>query len=141
MVQLWVNLPSKDKKTKPKYQEITNKMMGRFLLPDGKSYVEVIAGEYNGVKGPVSTFTPMNVFNARLKKDVLVDFSFPSDYNTGFLVVEGSVEINETTVSADKFVLFKGEGENIRVKTNEETLILVLSGEPINERRGTAKIC
>lgn len=133
MVQLWVNLPAKDKKTKPKYQEITNKMMGRHELPDEKGFIEVIAGEYNGVKGPASTFTPMHVYNARLEKNAEVKFSFPAEYNTGFLVAEGSVQINEAKVNADNFVLFKNEGEEINVKANENSLILILSGEPIDE--------
>jgi len=61
MVQLWVNLPAKDKKTTPKYQELTNQKMGRHSLTDGKSYIEVIAGTYQGTKGPAFTFTPMEV--------------------------------------------------------------------------------
>src|ERR1043165_7945218 len=91
MVQLWVNLPSKYKKTKPKYQEITQKMMGRFDFPNENGFVEIIAGEYNGIKGPAFTFTPMHVFNTRLRKGGTASFDFPGNYNTGFLVAEGSV--------------------------------------------------
>ena len=79
MVQLWVNLPAKYKMTPPKYQEITNGMMGKYQLGDDKGFVEVIAGELNGVKGPASTFTPMHVYNARLKKDAKLEMSFPAN--------------------------------------------------------------
>jgi quercetin 2,3-dioxygenase len=133
MVQLWVNLPAKDKKTKPKYQEVTNRMMGHAFLSDKKSVIEVIAGEYNGVKGPASTFTPMQVYNARLKKDATAILSFPSNYNTGLLVIEGSANINGNAVTTDHFVLFKNEGEEIVIESTEDTIILVLSGEPIDE--------
>lgn len=133
MVQLWVNLPAKYKKTKPKYQEVTNSMMGRHFLPDKESFIEVIAGEYNGTKGPASTFTPMQVYNARLKKGAKAIFSFPAGYNTGLLVIEGTTSINETVVSTDHFVLFKNEGEDITVEATQDTIILVLSGEPIDE--------
>jgi len=140
MVQLWVNLPAKYKMTPPKYQEITNSMMGKFKLRDDKGFVEVIAGEFNNpdgsgqvVKGPASTFTPMHVYNARLKKDAKLEMSFPSHYNTGLLIVEGSAIINDTNVSADHFVLFKNDGEKIEITVNEDAILLALSGDPINE--------
>lgn len=140
MVQLWVNLPAKYKMTSPKYQEITNTMMGKYMLPDDKGFVEVIAGEFNTaggseqvVKGPASTFTPMHVYNARLKKGAKLEMNFPADYNTGLLVVEGSARINETNIATDHFVLFQNDGEKIEIAVNEDAIVLVLSGEPIDE--------
>ena len=133
MVQLWVNLPAKFKKTKPKYQEITNKMMSRYDLPGDKGYIEVIAGEFNGVKGPASTFTPIHAYNARLKKDANLEMSFPADYNTGLLIIEGEAKINGEVAAQDHFVLLKNDGENFEIEATEDTVILVLSGEPINE--------
>ena len=133
MVQLWVNLPAKYKMTSPKYQEITNGMMGNHVLADNKGVIEVIAGEYKDTKGPASTFTPVNVYNARLKKGANIELSFPSSYNTGILVVEGSAVINGEAAATDHFVLFKNDGELIQIETNEDTILLVLSGEPIDE--------
>lgn len=133
MVQLWVNLPSQFKKTKPKYQEISHAMMGRHLLADGKSYIEVITGGYHDTKGPATSFTPMQVYNARLKKGAVAKLSFPVNYNTGLLIVEGSALINESPVKTDHFVLFKNEGEEITIEATEDTIILILSGEPIDE--------
>lgn len=133
MVQLWVNLPAKDKKAKPKYQELTNDKMGRHLLADGKSFIEVIAGEYEGTKGPAFTFTPMNVFNARLKAGAQAELNLPAQYNTGLLVVQGAVLMNGHEAGADHFVLFKNDGETISLEAKEDTIILVLSGEPIDE--------
>lgn len=133
MVQLWVNLPAQFKKTLPRYQEITNKIIGKHLLKDGKSLVEVIAGDYEGTKGPALTFTPMHVYNAKLKKGIEVDFNFPVTYNTGFLIIEGSAIVNDREAATDHFVLFKNDGEIINVKASEDLIILVLSGEPINE--------
>ena len=133
MVQLWVNLPAKYKMTSPKYQEITNTMMGKYELPDDKGLVEVIAGEYKNVKGPASTFTPMNVYNARLKKDAQLEINFPSNFNTGILVIEGNAIINGANAPADHFVLFKNDGELINITAGEDTVLLILSGEPIDE--------
>lgn len=133
MVQLWVNLPSQYKKTKPQYQEITNAMMGRHYLADEKSFVEVVAGEFNGTKGPASTFTPMHVYNTKLKKGASIILNFPSHYNTGMLIVEGNAKINDQAAPKDHFVLFKNDGEEITIEATEDAVILVLSGEPINE--------
>lgn len=133
MVQLWVNLPAKYKMTSPKYQEIAHTSMGKHILEADKGVIEVIAGEYKDTKGPANTFTPINVFNARLKKEASVEFNFPSSYNTGILIVEGSAIINGETVGTDHFVLFKNDGDLISIENKEDTILLVLSGEPINE--------
>ncbi len=133
MVQLWVNLPAKYKMTAPKYQEIAHTMMGKHILAEDKGIIEVIAGEYKDTKGPASTFTPINVFNARLKKGAKVEFQFPSSYNTGILVVEGTAITNGELAGTDHFVLFKNDGELISIETKEDTILLVLSGESINE--------
>lgn len=134
MVQLWVNLPAKDKMSHPKYQEITNLQMGKFSIPDQGGVVEVIAGKYNGVKGPAFTFTPIQMYNVRIKKGASLTFNFPENYNTGILIVEGAVKVNDSeTAPVDNFVLFKNEGEQFLVKAEQDSILLVLSGEPINE--------
>ena len=134
MVQLWVNLPAKYKMTPARYQAIENKMMGRYILDDKKSVVEIIAGEFKGVKGPVSTFTPIDMFNAKLMKGASAEFTFPESFNTGFLVIEGEVIVNGTkSVSEDRFILFERKGKNIRLEAQNKSTILIISGEPLNE--------
>ncbi|MBE7179589.1 MAG: pirin family protein [Mucilaginibacter polytrichastri] len=133
MVQLWVNLPAKDKMSKPKYQAITKDKMGVHDLGNG-SYAEVIAGEFAGVKGPASTFTPIEMYNLHLKKDVSVDFKLPADFNTGFLVVEGNVTINsDEKAPTNHFILFKNDGEDVNVQADDDAVVLVLSGQTIDE--------
>ena len=133
MVQLWVNLPSKDKMSPPKYQAIKNSEMKKVDLGE-KGFVEVIAGEYQNEKGPASTFSPVNLMNAKLKKGGKADFSFPANFNTAALVVEGSISVNgEKNVPTDHFILFKNEGENFIVEATEDAVVLVISGEPLNE--------
>lgn len=134
MVQLWVNLPAKDKMSSPKYQPVTNDQMGKYILPDNKGLIEVIAGSYNDVKGPASTFTPMSMLNARLKKGARAEFGFPAVYNTAALVIEGNILINSTdTAPADHFVLFMNDGERFTLETEEDSIVLIISGEPISE--------
>lgn len=133
MVQLWVNLPSKDKMSPPKYQAIKNSEMKKVDLGE-KGFVEVIAGEYQNEKGPASTFSPVNLMNAKLKKGGKADFSFPANFNTAALVVEGSISVNgEKNVPTDHFILFKNEGENFIIEATEDAVVLVISGEPLNE--------
>lgn len=134
MVQLWVNLPAKVKMSPPKYQAITNDEMGKFLLPDGAGVIEVIAGNYESVKGPASTFTPVTLINAKLEKGGKAAFSFPAVFNTCALVIEGSVILNGTEkAESDHFVLFRNDGEDFTIEASEKAIVLVMSGEPINE--------
>ncbi len=134
MVQLWVNLPAKDKMSKPKYQGVKHQDLEKFLLPDDGGVVEIIAGEYQGKKGSVSTFSPISVYNIRFNKGGKAVFNFPETYNTGFVVIEGSIKINGTeAANADQFVHFKNEGTEIAVEALKDSVILVLGGEPINE--------
>jgi redox-sensitive bicupin YhaK (pirin superfamily) len=134
MVQLWVNLPAKFKMTPAKYQAIENKDMTKYLLADGKSSVELIAGDYNGMKGPAFTFSPVNLFNAKLIKGSKAGFSFNKNYNTGMLVIEGEIKINDSkTAPENHFVLFGHDGEDIVIESVEKSVVLILSGEPIHE--------
>lgn len=134
MVQLWVNLPAKDKMSQPKYQALSAEEINSHELPNNAGTVEVIAGAYKDTKGTANTFTPVHMMNARLNKGGTADFSFPENYNTCLLVIEGSVTVNETeTVPTDHFVLFENEGETFTLTASEDAVVLVLSGEPINE--------
>jgi quercetin 2,3-dioxygenase len=134
MVQLWVNLPAKDKMSVPKYQAITNEQISKFELPDNAGIIEVIAGEYQNLKGSASTFTPVHLQNAKLNKGGKTAFSFPAHYNTALLVIEGSIKVNGSeTVLTDHFALFENNGEDFTIEALENAVVLVLSGEPINE--------
>lgn len=134
MVQLWVNLPARDKMSKPKYQGITHDAIGKYELPAGAGTIEVIAGQYETVKGPAFTFTPVHLQNARLNTGGKANFHFPENYNTALLVIEGSVKVNDTEeVPTDHFVLFENDGEAFSIEALENAVVLVLSGEPIHE--------
>jgi quercetin 2,3-dioxygenase len=134
MVQLWVNLPAKNKMTPAKYQAIENPMIARYIPDEKKSSIEVIAGEYNGIKGPASTFSPVNLFNAKLKQGSSAEFSFGTGSNTGMLVIEGEIKVNDSkTAPEDNFILFDHSGEKIIIEAIEESVVLILNGEPINE--------
>ena len=134
MVQLWVNLPEEAKMSHPKYQPIINEEMGKHFLDNDGGVIEVIAGNYFNTKGPASTFTPMAIMNAKLKKNGSASFEFPSRYNTALLLIEGGVVVNGSeAVPADHFVLFRNDGESFTIDATEDSIALVLSGDPIRE--------
>jgi len=133
MVQLWVNLPAKFKMSKPKYQPIRREEFGKVVLPDGKGVIEIIAGNFNNTNGPATSFTPIEMYNARLKKGAKVHFSLPQNYNTGFVIIEGALTVNEKPAATDHFVLFANDGTDIYVEATEDAIVLILSGEPIHE--------
>ena len=133
MVQLWVNLPAKDKMSPPKYQAIKNSEMKNVDLGEN-GFIEVIAGEFNGEKGPATTFSPVNLMNAKLKSGGKAEFSFPANFNTAALVIEGNIMVNgEEKVPTDHLVLFQNEGESFTIEAAEDSIVLILSGEPLNE--------
>ncbi len=133
VVQLWVNLPAKDKQSPPKYQAITADNIKVHELDNKEGIVKIIAGEYNGVKGTASTFTDVNVLNAELKKGGEARFNFPAHFNTALLLIEGSVELDGEEIPQDYFALMNNDGEEFSIKAREDSVVLVLSGEPINE--------
>jgi redox-sensitive bicupin YhaK (pirin superfamily) len=134
MVQLWVNLPAKYKMTPAKYQSLENKDLMKVMLNDGNSMLELIAGEYNGIKGSATAFTPVNLFNAKLVPGAKACFSFNKNFNTGMLIIEGEVKINESkTAPENHFILFAHDGEDIVIEAVNKSVVLILSGEPIHE--------
>ncbi|RMA66387.1 pirin family protein [Ulvibacter antarcticus] len=134
MVQLWVNLPAKDKMSTPKYQALSKDDINVYTLPKKNGKIEVVAGNYKDVKGSASTFTPMHMLNARLEKGAVADFSFPANYSTCLLVIEGSITVNASEeVPTDHLALFENKGEDFKLEASEDAVVLILSGEPINE--------
>jgi redox-sensitive bicupin YhaK (pirin superfamily) len=133
MVQLWVNLPARHKLTPPKYQALAADAMGVHDLPDGAGRVEVIAGEYRGTRGPGSSFTPIEMYKLRLKAGAEASFAFPERYNTGLLVLEGGISVGGARAPVDNFVLLRNDGEAFTALAAEDSVVLILSGEPIDE--------
>jgi len=134
MVQLWVNLPAEAKKSKPKYQALVQNEINKYPLPENEGLIEVIAGQYKDVKGSATTFTPIHLYNAKMNNGATAEFSFPANYNTAILVIEGSIKVNENdVVPQDHLALLKNEGEAFIIEATENAVVLILSGEPINE--------
>ncbi|MBT9333220.1 pirin family protein [Paracidobacterium acidisoli] len=134
VVQLWVNLPKEHKMTKPRYQAITSRQIPVVKL-GGESVARVIAGELDGVKGPAKTFTPVNVFDVRLKAGDKVDLALPEGHNSLLVLLKGDVTINGSTAleGEAKKASLSAEGDSVALEAKADTILLVLSGEPIDE--------
>lgn len=133
MIQLWVNLPRQFKSVDPHYQSLRSDQMGAVPLPEEEGFVYIIAGEMNGIKGPAATYSPVNLFDIKLNKGGKLTALISAQHNTALMVVKGNVEVNEEDVPEHSFVLFGNEGEEITIKGIEKSVLLLLSGEPINE--------
>jgi redox-sensitive bicupin YhaK (pirin superfamily) len=133
MAQLWVNLPKAHKMSAPGYQTLVKDQIP--IVPVGAgSSLRVIAGSFNGHQGPASTFTPLNVFDLQLKAGDTINLNLPEGYNTGIVALKGSVRYNDTHSSnAVELALFDNAGEDITVTAISDSVLLVLSGEPIDE--------
>lgn len=133
MVQLWVNLPKKDKSVAPHYQGIAAKQMTKFLLENNAGEVNIIAGNINNLKGPANTYTPINLFDIRLHAGADFEVNIPENHNTALLVINGSATINEQQALEHSFVLFKNQGTDIQIHAEQDSVLLLMSGEPIDE--------
>lgn len=134
MAQIWVNLPKKYKMSSPKYQAILSEQKGRFEIENGMGNILIIAGEYKGIKGPAKTFSSVEMYDIRLKENGETELNLPGTFNTGLLVVEGEVTVNEnTTVREHQYVQFKNDEGEIKITAFKNSILLLLSGEPINE--------
>jgi redox-sensitive bicupin YhaK (pirin superfamily) len=134
MVQLWVNLPAAHKMTDPGYQTITDADIPAVDLPDGAGAVRVIAGEFDGHAGPARTHTPMHVWDLRLNQGGSARMDLAEGWNSLLVVLHGTVQVNGTEVARDsQFVLLDRARKGVLVEANNEAVVLVLSGQPIDE--------
>ena len=133
MVQLWVNLPAKDKMTAPEYQTITDARIPRVELAGGAASVRVIAGSYEGRQGPASTFSPMNVWDVRAHAGQRLEFRVPAGHTTALFVLKGAITLGSDAVGEAELAVLEREGDTFAFEATEDTTLLVLNGQPLGE--------
>ena len=134
MVQLWVNLPSKDKMATPGYQSILSADIPSIDLPDDAGNVRVIAGEFAGEKGPARTFTPVNMWDMRLNGDASIELDLPEGHNAAIVVLTGHVTVGGTQTAGEAEVVLLGpDGAGTTIDADGDSMLLILTGEPIDE--------
>jgi hypothetical protein len=133
-VQLWVNLPKEFKMSSPRYQTILDRQIPSVSLPDGAGAVRVIAGEFEGVKGPAETFTPINLWELRLNTYHRAEFMLPRGFTTALFVLRGEVALADAERAGESdLALLTREGELLHIEAREEATLLVLNGAAIDE--------
>ena len=134
MVQLWVNLPARDKMATPGYQSILSADIPTVDLPGDAGSLRVIAGNYGGAKGPARTFTPVNVWDMRLKRDASIELDLPEGHNAAIVVLTGHVTVGGTQAAGEAEVVLLGkDGAGTTIDADGDSMLLVLTGEPIDE--------
>ena len=134
MVQLWVNLPAKHKMAKPGYQTLLDADIPSVDLPDGAGRVRVIAGEFDGHKGPARTFTPIDVWDVRLNANRKAEWKVAEGRTLALIVLHGTVQVNGNQLAREgELVCFERDGSEISIEANNDATLLLLSGEPIDE--------
>ncbi len=131
VVQLWVNLPARHKMADPAYQPILDAEIPR--VESGEVTVRVIAGKYGDVSGPAHTFTPMNLWDVRLASGSRADFTLPAGHTSAVFVLRGQIKLDSTVVGPATVAVLSREGGRVVLDALEDTVLLVLHGEPIEE--------
>ena len=134
VAQLWVNLPAKDKKVTPGYQAILARDIPAVELPGDAGTVRVIAGEFDGHKGPAHTFSPLHVWDLRLNQGQRIEFDVTEGWTTAIVVLHGTVLVNGGEIVREaQFATLDRAGSGVVLEANNDAMMLVLSGEPIDE--------
>ena len=134
MVQLWVNLPAKDKMAAPGYQGILDRDIPDVALKDNAGRLRLIAGEFDGLRGPAHTFTDIQVWDIRLQAGKLATFDLHEGHNTALVVLKGAVQLNGQEMAREgQLALFDRDGTQVHVDADQDAVFLILSGEPIDE--------
>lgn len=133
MIQLWVNLPAKDKMTAPGYQGITAENIITVSLENDAGIARIIAGAFGNAKGAAQTFTPMNVWDLRLNAGRTLSLTLPSGHTAALYVLSGGLTVDTQTVGPAEMVVMEHEGTELLAEITETAVVLLLSGEPLNE--------
>jgi len=131
MVQLWVNLPAKDKRTAPAYQAITRDTIPTVTLDGGTA--RIIAGRLDEAEGAARTFTPVNLWDVRLEAGAEVTLPLPEGHNSMVAVLSGRVTIDGEGVEQAEIARLSTDGDGVALKAEGDSILLVLTGEPIDE--------
>ncbi len=134
MIQLWVNLPAKDKSAQPRYQSLLDSKIPRAEIAGGSGSVRVIAGEFENAKGPARTFTAINLWDIRLSGGAKSEFRVPAGHTASIFVLSGRVKLaGGEVIGAAELAVLESEKDVFSLSALEDAKILFLGGEPIRE--------
>ena len=135
-IQLWVNLPAKDKMTAPRYQSLEGDQVTLLSSPDGGALVRLIAGDVAGHEGPGSTHTPISVAHATVAAGARLSLPWPPEFNALAYVLAGAgtVGTERRPIESGQLVVF-GPGDVVTLDggASQSLDVLLLGGRPIRE--------
>lgn len=134
LIQLWVNTPAKNKMDVPSYHPLTASDTPVVRSEDGLTQVNIVAGELNGVQGPIKPLSPVNTFTAIMKKGAKFFFTVPITHNAFIYILEGKINVaGEGEVAAKYAAVFNNDGEGFELEALEDSQLFIGTGEPLNE--------
>jgi redox-sensitive bicupin YhaK (pirin superfamily) len=135
IIQLWINTPAVHKMDQPEYYPLATEQTPSFLAEDGKVSMKVFSGALLGVKGPIPSHTEVNAATINLNKGGKISIPLPATHNVFIYLLDGSLKVDGFgLVDSLNVVLFNKDGEGISIEAVEDTRVLLLSGEPLNEK-------
>lgn len=133
MAQLWVNLPARHKMASPAYQTILNQDIPALPLPQEAGSVRLIAGGFAGQVGPARTFSAMDVWDVRLHKNRQANLPLHNGRSAAIVVLRGLVRLGGSIVGDGQWALLGPNGDDVQIEADVDSILLLLSGEPLNE--------
>jgi redox-sensitive bicupin YhaK (pirin superfamily) len=136
-IQLWLNLPAKDKMITPHYQHLEDAQIPKLFSNDKKVQLNIIAGKQLEETGLIKTQTAVNVFTAKADKNGKVEIEIPENHQSLLYLLEGEILVNNSEVlqkGENQMVTFNQDGNCIQFEAKTASTILILSGEPIKEK-------
>jgi redox-sensitive bicupin YhaK (pirin superfamily) len=133
-IQLWVNLPQAQKMSAPRYQTLLDADIPTVTLEQGVGRLRVIAGTFEGQKGPARTCTPVELYDLQLEAGARVELTLPEGQSTSVFVLHGRVSVNGAKPAGEaELVVLKRQGSLVVLNAEQESRILIMSGKPIDE--------
>lgn len=134
LIQLWVNTPTKHKMDQPSYQPLTAEETPAIISEDGLTSIKIIAGNLEGVKGPIHTLSDVNTYTIEMKKGAQYFFTIPRTHNAFIYLMSGKLLLGATDELAEKYVAsFQLDGDGIKIEAIENAHLFMGTGEPLNE--------
>jgi redox-sensitive bicupin YhaK (pirin superfamily) len=130
-IQLWVNLPARDKMNPPGYQDIPSHRIPEVSLDAGVA--RIVAGDFQGVRGPARTHTPMLVMHVKLAAGGVAEVQVPGAWNALAYVITGRARASDAVLRERQMAVFGNGASVIELAAIADTDVLVLAGEPIDE--------
>ena len=136
-IQLWLNLPASRKMMPANYQHLEDVQIPKVFSDDEKVQLNIIAGNQSNKIGLIETQTAVNVFSSIAQENGEMTIDIPENHQSIIYLLEGEISVNGKeilTKGGNQMITFYQDGNLIQFKAQKQSTILILSGEPINEK-------